>query len=327
MSSLRATDTFEFMNEITAAAVELEGVSRRFGELVAVADLSLTVHRGEIFGLLGPNGSGKTTTLNMITGLLKPTGGSIRVLGREMPREQHAIRRQMGTVPQETALYEELSAEANLRYHADLFDMPRAGLNARITEVLELVQLSDRRRSATGTFSGGMKRRLSLARALLHEPDLLFLDEPTLGVDVQSRRALWDHVLALKAKGKSLLLTTNYLEEANALCDRIAIVDHGRLVVVDTPANLRRRFGDTVIEMTLDRPATPALLRRLRSLPGVAEAVQPNGVLRVSIEGEQAVAGTVVTMVAGEFGLKGINQREPSLEEVFLSLTGSELRD
>ena len=315
------------MNTQAAAAVELGGVSRTFGDFVAVADLSLRVEEGEIFGLLGPNGSGKTTTLNMITGLLRPTGGSIRVLGREMPREQQAIRRRMGTVPQDTALYEELSAEANLRYHADLFDVPRAGLEARITEVLQLVQLEERRRSAAGTYSGGMKRRLALARALLHEPDLLFLDEPTLGVDVQSRRALWDHVLALKAKGKSILLTTNYLEEANALCDRIAIIDRGKLVVVDTPANLRRRFGDTVIEMSLDRPATPALLRRLKALPGVAEAVQPNGVLRVSIDGEQAVAGAVVTMVASEFGLKGINQREPSLEEVFLSLTGSALRD
>ena len=315
------------MNTQAAAAVELGSVSRTFGDFVAVADLSLRVEEGEIFGLLGPNGSGKTTTLNMITGLLKPTGGSIRVLGREMPREQQAIRRRMGTVPQDTALYEELSAETNLRYHADLFDMPRAGLQARITEVLQLVQLDERRRSAAGTYSGGMKRRLALARALLHEPDLLFLDEPTLGVDVQSRRALWDHVLALKAKGKSILLTTNYLEEANALCDRIAIIDRGKLVVVDTPANLRRRFGDTVIEMSLDRPATPALLRRLKALPGVAEAVQPNGVLHVSIDGEQAVAGAVVTMVASEFGLKGINQREPSLEEVFLSLTGSALRD
>lgn len=315
------------MNQSTSAAVELNNVTRRFGDLVAVADISLTVNRGEIFGLLGPNGSGKTTTLNMITGLLAASAGRIRVLGREMPREQRSVRRLMGTVPQETALYEELSAEANLRFHADLFDVPRKGLDARITEVLELVQLEERRRSAVGTFSGGMKRRLALARALLHEPDLLFLDEPTLGVDVQSRRALWDHVLALKAKGTTLLLTTNYLEEANALCDRLAIIDHGRLVVLDTPANLRRRFGDTVIEMTLDRPASPALLSRLRSLPGVAEAVQPNGVLRVSVEGETSVAGTVVTLVAGEFGLKSINQREPSLEEVFLSLTGSALRD
>ncbi len=193
--------------------------------------------------------------------------------------------------------------------------------------MLNLVQLEDRRKSSAGTFSGGMKRRLALARALLHQPELLFLDEPTLGVDVHSRRALWDHVLDLKAKGRTLLLTTNYLEEANALCDRIAIIDRGKLVVVDSPANLRQRFGDTVIEMGLEHKATPELLRRLRALPGVAEAVQPNGVLRVCLEGGQAVAGQIVTLVAGEHGLRSITQREPSLEEVFLNLTGTQLRD
>ena len=314
------------MND-TIAAVELNGVTKRFKELVAVDDLSLRVERGEIFGLLGPNGSGKTTTLNMILGLSAPTSGRISVLGHEMPRDQKAVRRRLGTVPQETALYPELSAEANLRFHADLFDVPRREVDSRINEMLELVQLAERRSSAAGTFSGGMKRRLALARALLHKPDLLFLDEPTLGVDVHSRRALWDHVLDLKADGKTLLLTTNYLEEANTLCDRIAIIDRGRLVVVDKPDNLRRRFGDTVIEMGLHGKADAHLLAKLRALPGVADAVQPNGVLRVSLEGGQDVAGHVVSLVAASHGLRTITQREPSLEEVFLSLTGSELRD
>ena len=309
------------------AAVELAGVTKRFGGIVAVDGLTITVERGEILGLLGPNGSGKTTTLNMILGLLSPTSGSIQVLGKDMSREERSVRRLLGTVTQETALYAELSAEANLRFHADLFDVPVKGLDDRITRVLELVQLADRRHDRSGTFSGGMRRRLALARALLHEPELLFLDEPTLGVDVHSRRALWDHVLQLKEHGKTVVLTTNYLEEANALCDRIAILDHGRLIALDRPANLRQRFGDTVIEMVLERPATPALLTQLRGLPGVAEAAQPNGVLRVSIEGGRSVAGSVVTLVAAEFGLRSITQREPSLEEVFLSLTGDGVRD
>lgn len=309
------------------AALELREVSKRFKGFTAVDRLGFRVERGEIFGLLGPNGSGKTTTLNMVLGLLAPTAGEIEVLGEPMPKGQRAIRRRLGTVPQETALYGELSAEANLRFHADLFDVPRVGLEARITEVLELVQLEERRKSPAGTFSGGMKRRLALARALLHGPDLLFLDEPTLGVDVQSRRALWDHVLALKDRGKTVLLTTNYLEEANTLCDRLAIIDRGRLIALDTPAELRQRFGDTVIEMSLERHASPDLLQRLRRIEGVAEAVQPNGVLRVSVEGGRAVAGRVVTLVAAETGLRSISQREPSLEEVFLSLTGTELRD
>ena len=309
------------------AAVELREVTRRFKDFTAVDGLGFQVRRGEVFGLLGPNGSGKTTTLNMVLGLLAPTAGEISVLGLPMPQGQQAVRRRLGTVPQDTALYGELSAEANLRFHADLFDLPRAGLDQRLTEVLELVKLQDRRTSLAGTFSGGMKRRLALARALLHDPDLLFLDEPTLGVDVQSRRALWDHVLGLKECGKTVLLTTNYLEEANTLCDRLAIIDRGRLIVLDTPANLRQRFGDTVIEMSLERHASADLLHRLRRIDGVAEAVQPNGVLRVSVEGGRMVAGRVVTLVAAEAGLQSITQREPSLEEVFLSLTGTELRD
>ena len=312
---------------IDQPAVELRHVTKHFKALVAVNDLSLSISRGEILGLLGPNGSGKTTTLNMVLGLLAPSAGEIEVVGHRIPQGLREVRRRLGTVPQDTALYGELSAEANLRFHADLFDVPRERVERRITEVLELVKLEDRRNSPAGTFSGGMKRRLALARALLHEPDLLFLDEPTLGVDVQSRRALWDHILALKQGGKTVLLTTNYLEEANTLCDRIAIIDHGRLIALDTPTELRQRFGDTIIEMTPERSASEDLLRRLRRIDGVAEAVQPDGVLRVSVQGGRAVAGQVVTLVASEVGLRAITQREPSLEEVFLSLTGTALRD
>jgi len=312
---------------IDQPAVELRHVTKQFKALVAVNDLSVSISRGEILGLLGPNGSGKTTTLNMVLGLLAPSTGEIDVVGHRIPQGLREVRRRLGTVAQDTALYGELSAESNLRFHADLFDVPRERVERRITEVLELVKLEDRRNSPAGTFSGGMKRRLALARALLHEPDLLFLDEPTLGVDVQSRRALWDHILALKQGGKTVLLTTNYLEEANTLCDRIAIIDHGRLIALDTPTELRHRFGDTIIEMTPERSASEDLLRRLRRIDGVAEAVQPDGVLRVSVQGGRAVAGQVVTLVASEVGLTAITQREPSLEEVFLSLTGTALRD
>jgi len=312
---------------IDQPAVELRHVTKQFKALVAVNDLSVSISRGEILGLLGPNGSGKTTTLNMVLGLLAPSTGEIDVVGHRIPQGLREVRRRLGTVAQDTALYGELSAESNLRFHADLFDVPRERVERRITEVLELVKLEDRRNSPAGTFSGGMKRRLALARALLHEPDLLFLDEPTLGVDVQSRRALWDHILALKQGGKTVLLTTNYLEEANTLCDRIAIIDHGRLIALDTPTELRQRFGDTIIEMTPERSASVDLLGRLRRIDGVAEAVQPDGVLRVSVQGGRAVAGQVVTLVASEVGLRAITQREPSLEEVFLSLTGTALRD
>ena len=310
-----------------APAIELIDVTKRFGDFTAVESLSLRVEAGEIFGLLGPNGSGKTTTINVLSGLSRPTSGQVRVLGYDITRQRRAVRAVLGAVPQETALYEELTAQANMVFHAELYGVPRRERDQRITDLLTLVQLADRRNSRVGTFSGGMKRRLALARVLLHDPQLVYLDEPTLGVDVQSRRALWDYILALKGQGKTVLITTNYLEEANALCDRLAIIDHGKLIALDTPANLKRTFGDTMIAMETASPPTPALLEQLRALPGVREASQHDGVLRVTVAGEQQVTGQVVTLVTQETVLRSISQREPDLNEVFLSLTGSALRD
>ena len=312
---------------MTDYAIELTGVTKRFGDFTAVKDLTLRVARGEIFGLLGPNGSGKTTTINMVSGLSQPTTGKVSVLGHDMASDSRRMRRSLGSVPQETALYEELSAEANLRFHADLFDVPRNDVENRIKQLLDLVQLQERRRSRVSTFSGGMKRRLALARALLHDPELLYLDEPTLGVDVQSRRALWDYILDLKKQGKTALITTNYLEEANTLCDRIAILDHGQLVVEDTPADLKRKYGDTVIELELDPAPKAELLEELRRVAGVTEVTQADGLVKVTVEGEHAAAGDVVTLVTRSSRLVGINQHQPNLDDVFLSLTGRALRD
>src|SRR5207244_5448498 len=215
---------------MSEAAIELVEMTNRFKDFLAVEALSLEVRTGEIFGLVGPNGSGKTTTVNVISGLSRPTSGEVRVLGRDMLSEPRSVRRLLGSVPQETALYEELSAETNLRFHADLFDVPRSLLDERMDRLLDLVQLEDRRRDRVGNFSGGMKRRLALARALLHDPQMLYLDEPTLGVDVQARRAIWDYILSLRDEGKTVLITTNYLEEAQVLCERVAIIDQGKLI-------------------------------------------------------------------------------------------------
>lgn len=312
---------------MTDTAIELIGLTKRFGSFTAVDDLSLTVERGEIFGLLGPNGSGKTTTIDMISGLSRPTSGAITVLGIDVLAEPRRIRRSLGTVPQENALYEELSAEANLRFHADLFDVPRKGLDEKITALLELAQLQERRKSRVSTFSGGMKRRLALVRAMLHEPELLYFDEPTLGVDVQSRHALWDRILELKAGGTTVLITSNYLEEANALCDRLAIIDRGRLVALDSPAKLRRSFGDTVLEMRTHPAPGDDVVRKVRALPGVVSAIASDSSLKVTVEGGADVTGKVVTEVIGATSLEEIQSREPSLDEVFLSLTGKELRE
>jgi daunorubicin resistance ABC transporter ATP-binding subunit len=306
-------------------AVECSDLCKTFGALVAVDHLALTVQQGEIFGLLGPNGSGKTTTINMISGLSKPTSGIVRVLGDEIQSQPARVRRRLGTVPQETALYDELTAWANLDFHADLFGIPRRDKRQRITRMLELVQLLDRKDSRVGTFSGGMRRRLALARALLHEPELIYLDEPTLGVDVQSRRAIWDYILGLRTQGKTVLLTTNYLEEAQSLCDRLAILDHGKLIAVDTPAHLKQTYGASVVEIETARPSSMA--GSLRAIPGITSVVQNGTQLKIAIQSDTAVMPQIINTLAPEGEIRHIELREPTLDEVFLRLTGTALRD
>ncbi|HEV2579251.1 MAG TPA: ATP-binding cassette domain-containing protein [Ktedonobacteraceae bacterium] len=306
-------------------AIALRALCKSFGTLRALDHLTLSVGQGEIFGLLGPNGSGKTTTINLISGLATPTGGEVQVLGYEMPRHARRIRQMLGAVPQETALYEELSAWDNLDFHADLFGMARKEKKARIMQMLDLVQLQERMHSRVNTFSGGMKRRLALARALLHDPRLLYLDEPTLGVDVQSRRAIWDYILALRDQGKTVLITTNYLEEAQALCERIAILDHGKLIAVDTPGHLKQTYGGSVVELETAQPTTAA--DDIRRLPGVQEVVQVGTSMRVTTQGGNDALPQIITLVTLHGELRQIAVREPTLDEIFLRLTGTALRD
>jgi ABC-2 type transport system ATP-binding protein len=324
---LRENDVIDDRN---AVALELSALTKRFGDITAVDNLSFRVKYGEIFGLLGPNGSGKTTTINMISGLSKPSSGEVKVLGYNMADNTRAVHAVLGTVPQETALYEELTAWTNMSVHADLYGVPRSERDRRMTDMLKLVELYDRRHSRVSTFSGGMKRRLALARALLHDPQLLYLDEPTLGVDVQSRRAIWDYILDLKKKeGKTVLLSTNYLEEANLLCDRIAIIDHGKLVALDTPVDLKRRYGNTILEIETIVPPSHHLLEKLLAMKGISNVIHNDKVLKIVMTGEEAstTTGQIVTLVTQEASLKTISQREPNLDEIFLSLTGSGLRD
>ncbi len=309
----------------TVPAIELRALCKAFGTLHAVDHLTLSVKPGEIFGLLGPNGSGKTTTINLISGLATPTSGQVQVMGYQMPRHARRIRQMLGTVPQETALYEELSAWDNLDFHADLFGMARKGKRERIMQMLELVKLQERKHSRVSTFSGGMKRRLALARALLHDPQLLYLDEPTLGVDVQSRRAIWDYILSLRDQGKTVLITTNYLEEAQALCERIAILDHGKLIAVDTPAHLKQTYGGSVVELETVQPST--VVDDIRQLPGVKEVVQEGTRLQITTRGGSAVVPQIINLVTGQGELRQIAVREPTLDEIFLRLTGTALRD
>jgi ABC-2 type transport system ATP-binding protein len=310
---------------LSHTAIETRDLCKTFGKLRAVDHLTLTVQRGEIFGLLGPNGSGKTTTVDILSGLSVPTSGEARVMGYNMRRDARAVRQILGTVPQETALYEELTAWANLDFHAELFAIPRTEKKERITTMLTLVQLLDRKNSQVRTFSGGMKRRLALARALLHHPQLIYLDEPTLGVDIQARRAIWDYILSLRDQGKTVLVTTNYLEEAQALCERLAIIDHGKLIALDTPQHLERTYGGSVVTLETEKPLVS--VEELQALPGVRKVKQDGTHLTISTQEESHVIPQIINQVLRECELRDIAVREPTLEEIFLRLTGAALRD
>src|SRR6266516_1480317 len=313
------------MSQSTTPAIEMIDLCKTFGTFRAVDHLTLSIRRGEIFGLLGPNGAGKTTTIDMRSGLSIPTSGEVRVMGYNVRRHARAVRQILGAVPQETALYEELSAWANMNFHAELFGIPRKEKKERITRILELIQLLDRKNSRVGTFSGGIMRRLALGRALLHDPELIYLDEPTLGVDVQARRVIWDYILSLREQGKTVLITTNYLEEAQALCERIAILDHGKLIAVDTPEHLKQTYGGSVIELETEIPTTA--LDKIRTIEGVKDVKQDGTHLMITTRGISNVVPQIINIVSQEGELRDLAVREPNLDEIFLRLTGTELRD
>lgn len=318
-------------------AIALQEVSQVFksgrNRLTAVDQLSLDVAQGEVFGLLGPNGSGKTTLINMICGLVPPTSGVIEILGRDIRRDRRRrILPLLGVVPQETAMPGELSVKANMTFNADLYGVPRSERKERIDRLLHMVGLTDRGSDRTGTLSGGQQRRLAIARALLHNPRLIILDEPTLGVDPQAKAAIWGYIRGLGQDGKTVLVTTNQLDEVQN-CDRVAIIDHGRLVQVDTPAQLRQAYGFATI--TAQVQATPRTLqhiitdlRLLDVVQSVIAHVAPAGAhrLKVSAQGKSSIA-EVVTIISGQGRIVDLSVRQPSLDEVFLGLTGDALRD
>ncbi len=306
-------------------AVEIKNLHKNFGTNTAVNDLSLNIFQGEVCGLLGPNGSGKTTILNMISGLSAPSSGEVTVMGQNITRNPRLVRSVLGFIPQETALYEELSAWRNMDFHADLFSIPRNEKAQRITDLLQLVQLLDHKDSIVRTFSGGMKRRLAIARSLLHDPKLIYLDEPSLGVDVQARRVIWDYILALRSQGKTILITTNYLEEAEALCDRLAIIDRGRLITLDTMARLKALYGGSVLDIdTVDPKLAMSALGRLMA----TITIEQNGtMLRISTKGRDDLVALIINIVSRQGGIRRISMRGSNLDDIFLKLTGNALRD
>lgn len=323
------TDTEHLRLEIPA--IEMVDLCKTFGKNRAVDHLTLSVQQGEIFGLLGPNGSGKTTTINMLSGLCAPTSGTVRVLGYDVQRQAMQVKRLLGCIAQETALFEELSAEHNLRFHAALYHVPRRERRERIDAMLHLVHLSEKRRDLVKTFSGGMKRRLALARALLHQPRVLYLDEPSLGVDVQNRNALYGFIRRLPEQGVTVLLTTNDMHEAEQLCTRVAIIDKGRPQVVDTPLNLVRqaRGAETRIDLVVDTPeGNEDLALALGQLPGIKGVVHEQNRFTITTDGGQSCLGAILReIVQQERTVLDISVGEAELEAVFLRVTGQLLRD
>ncbi len=310
--------------------LEAKNLVKKYGELAAVNGISFEIQEGEIFSLLGPNGAGKTTTISMLSTLFPPTSGDAFIDGHSILKEAMAVREAIGIVPQELALYEELNARENLAFWGQMYGLSGKALQIRIDEVLEQIGLADKAKARIKTYSGGMKRRVNIGVGLLHKPRLLFMDEPTVGIDPQSRRAILDSVKALNQQGMTVLYTTHYMEEAEELSDRVGIIDHGQLIALGTQAELNRQVGenDTLILHIDESQNGEALAQAVRSIRGVLKAdITDHTVAVIAPQAEDIMAPVILK--ANEMGTKirSVDIREPNLEAVFLSLTGRALRD
>jgi ABC-2 type transport system ATP-binding protein len=304
-------------------------LQKKFGAITAVAGVSFAAIPGEVLGLLGPNGAGKSTTISMLAGLTKPDSGSVTIDGVTLGTGADPTKRRLGLVTQEIALLEELPARMNLEFFGGLYGLAGRALAARITAVLELTSLADRARDPPSEFSGGMRRRLNIACALLHEPQILLLDEPTVGVDPQSRNAIFDTIEVLAGEGRTLIYTTHYMEEVERLCDRIVIVDHGKVLADDTLAGLLAS-APVANKLTLkyDLPPDDAALAEITHLPGVTQVDLTGTELSVSATDLGTAAPRVLERLAARgFSCQELTSRRSNLEDVFLALTGRTLRD
>jgi ABC-2 type transport system ATP-binding protein len=313
----------------TDVVIQTRGLTKVYpGGVRAVDDLDLDVRRGEIFGLLGPNGAGKTTTVGMLTTRVVPTGGSALVAGLDITERPTEAKQIIGVVSQSNTLDRSLSVWENLYFHGRYYGMHARVARAEADRLLEEFRLADRAKAGVGTLSGGMAQRLMVARAIMHRPQVLFLDEPTAGLDPQSRLALWEILGQLHAAGQTVLLTTHYMEEADRLSDRVAIMDHGRLLALDTPAGLKRSSGaDSVVRVTADGDVA-ALARHLEGFPGATGVSEVEGGICLEVRGGQGVLPRIIDWAEdGGFTLTDVGLTEPTLETVFIRLTGKELRE
>ena len=310
------------------SAIIIKELTKKFGEFTAVDSVSFSVEPGELFGLLGPNGAGKTTILNMLTTLLLPTAGDAEIAGYDLRRDPGEVRNNIGIIFQDPSLDIGLTGRENLEFHAMMYNIGSDERKKRIREVLDVVGLADKADILVENYSGGMKRRLEIARGLIHHPKVLFLDEPTLGLDAQTRRSIWDHIRNLNRNyGTSVILTTHYMEEADYLCDRIAIIDHGKIIALDTPSGLKNCLRGDCVSLTIEG-RVELIAAALGEKEWVKEIV-PNGKTLDVILSDYGKNIPYIFQTAGNLGIgiSSINFSKPSLEDVFLRLTGSIIRE
>jgi ABC-2 type transport system ATP-binding protein len=306
--------------------VVVDSVTRRFGEITAVNQLSFEIRSQEIFGLLGPNGAGKTTTMLLLIGLLGLDEGVVEILGLNPQQQSRQVHQRIGYVPQETNVYLDLNAVDNLWHHAALYCDDLSAVDFKIKELLELTNLWERRKDAVRTYSGGMKRRLALARTLLHDPEVIFFDEPTLGVDVQGKHVIWEHIREQRAGGKTFIISTNDMLEADRLCDRLLIIDSGSEIALDTPENLKAGLGQDIVTLQTSAPIEePYKLFKGLDIKAVLHP-QP-GLLRFETSNAEAQVAEIISRVKDDYQLEAIRIARPSLDDVFLEYTGRGLRD
>jgi len=307
--------------------ITTQSLTKNFKELTAVDNISFSVKKGEIFGFLGPNGAGKTTTIKMLTTLLNPTSGTAKISGHDIVKDRDQVRKSIGIVFQEPALDTELTGEENLEYHARMYAIPKNLRDNRIDEVLKLVDLEDKRDVLVKNYSGGMKRRLEIARGLMHYPIVLFLDEPTLGLDAQTRRAIWEYIKKMNKEEKTtIFLTTHYMDEADYLCDRVGIIDHGKILVMDELNNLKMSVGNDVITLTCSN--REKLLKRLEKEEWIKKTKEYDSYIQLGVKkGEEKIPKIIEIAQELKIVIRSISVRKPTLDDVFLSYTGRTIRD
>ncbi len=310
-----------------ALAIKVENLTKKFEEFVAVNGVSFDIESGEIFGLLGPNGAGKTTTISMLSTMLKPTSGTALVNDFDILKSEDDVRKSIGIVFQDQSLDDELTAYENMDFHGRLYRIPEKARREKITELLNLVGLEERKDNLVKTFSGGMKRRLEIARGLLHEPKVLFLDEPTLGLDPQTRNHLWQYIGKLsKEKSITIILTTHYMEEADRLCNKIAIIDRGKIIAMDTPEKLKQAIGGDVI--TVESSQNDLLVSSLKDFDGVKHVTSHEHLVTINLQDADTRVAELVALAARlGIEIRSISVQKPTLEDVFLHFTGRKMRE